>query len=155
MFAGAVEYEQKSKPERLELKIEVVDEFVRKHEYWEYSKQGKNYIAEITGLSQKYGFRRRFLDMVYREQEKHFLLKDFVPGHLYEVVSASCINRKEPYPRIQGIFVCVYIGEHEILLREVTESEVVDIFTNGTVSVPEILVEQFRIPYKMRNFTYI
>ena len=38
--------------------------------------------------------------------------------------------------------MCMYIGEHEILLREVTESEVVDMFTNGTVNVPEILVEQ-------------
>ena len=112
MFTGAVDYEQKSEPERLELKIEVVNEFVRKHEYWEYSKQGKNYIAEITGLSKKYGFRRRFLDTVYRGQEKHFLLKDFVPGHLYEVVSAYCVNRKESYPRIQGIFVCVCILEN-------------------------------------------
>jgi hypothetical protein len=88
VFTRAVEYVQKSEPERLELKIEVVSEFVRKHEYWEYSKQGKNYIAEITGLSKRYGFRRRFLDIVYRGREKHFLLKDFVPGHLYEVVSA-------------------------------------------------------------------
>ena len=142
MVTGAVEYEQKSEPERLELKIEVVNEFVRKHEHWEYSKQGKNYIAEITGLSQKYGFQRRFLDTVYRGREKHFLLKDFVPGHLYEVVSAYRVNRKKSYPRIQGIFVCVHIGEHKILLREVTESEVIDRFTNGTVSVPEILVEQ-------------
>lgn len=37
----------------------------------------------------------------------------------------------------------VYILENmRILLREVSESEVVDMFKNGTVNVPEILVEK-------------
>jgi hypothetical protein len=141
MVTRAVEYEQKSEPERLELKIEVFDEFVRKHEYWENSKQGKNYIAEIMGLSKRYGFKRRFLDLGLRGREKHFLLKDFVPGHLYEIVSTS-VSRGKSYPRIQSIFECVYIGDKEILLREVFESEVVEQFRNYDLNVPRILVEQ-------------
>ena len=143
MFTGAEEYEEKLTPERLELRMEVVGEFVKKHDYWEYSKQGKNYIAEITGLSKKYGFRRRFLDLNYRGREKHFLLQDFLPGHLYEIVSIYCVNRRRSHPIIKSIFECVSIEEDEILLREVFENEVLERFTDhDTMNVPRILVKQ-------------
>jgi hypothetical protein len=133
-----IEYEQL--PERQELRMEVVNEFVKRHEYWEYAAKGKNWIAEITGLSKIYGFKRRFLDLVLRGREKHFLLKDFVPGHLYEIVSTS-VSRGRSYPRIQSIFECVYIGDKEILLREVFESEVLEQFSDYSLSVPRILAE--------------
>ncbi len=142
MFTRAIEYEQKLQSERQELKMEVTGEFVKKHEFWDYSKRGKNWIAEVTGLSKRYGFQRRFLDLTYRGREKHFLLKDFVPGHLYEVVSVYCISKRKSHPQIQSIFECVSIGE-EVLLREIFESEVLERFTEqDTMDVPRILVKQ-------------
>lgn len=143
MFTRAIESKQKSTPERQELKMEVVGEFVKKHQYWEYSKQGKNYIAEVTGLSKRYRFKRRFLDLTYRGREKHFLLKDFAPGHLYEVVSIQCKGRKEVCTHIKSIFECVSIGEDEVLFREVFDSEVLERFSDhDAMIIPKILIQQ-------------
>lgn len=142
MMVAAVE-NQKCTLNRLELKMEVVGEFVKKHPYWEYSKGGKNYIAEIVGLSREYGYQRRFLNSQFLGQEKHFLLADFVPGHLYEVVSIYYISRNNPHPRIKNIFECVSIGDAEIVLKEVFDSEVVARFSGrDPLVVPRTLVKQ-------------
>ncbi|MBU7009182.1 MAG: hypothetical protein HXS46_00720 [Theionarchaea archaeon] len=143
MFTQAIESKQKSTPERQELKMEVVGEFVKKHQCWEYSKQGKNYIAEVTGLSKRYGFKRRFLDLIYRGREKHFLLKDFVPGHLYEIVSIQYKGRKEVCTHIKNIFECVSIGEDGVLFREIFDNEVLERFSeHDDMIIPKILVQQ-------------
>jgi len=93
-------------------------------------------------ISRRYGFKRRFLNLTYRGREKHFHLKDFVPGHLYEVVSVYCISKRKSHPRIQSIFECISIGE-EVLLREIFESEVLERFIEqDTMDVPRILVKQ-------------
>ena len=69
-------------------------------------------------------------------------MKDFVPGHLYEVVSVYCISKRKSHPQIQSIFECVSIGE-EVLLREIFESEVLERFTEkDTMDVPRTLVKQ-------------
>jgi len=43
-----------------EIRMEIHSQFVEQHEYWE-SRRGKNWIAKITGLDTKYGYKREFL----------------------------------------------------------------------------------------------
>jgi len=47
-----------------EIKMEISSCFVKKHEYWDSRRGGKNWIAKITGLDKKYGYKREFLQTV-------------------------------------------------------------------------------------------
>ncbi|MGD2250382.1 MAG: tyrosine-type recombinase/integrase [Candidatus Methanofastidiosia archaeon] len=61
-----------------EIRMEIHSCFVKKHECWE--KRGKNWIARITGLDKKYGYKREFLETVKVGTEKVFRLEDFHIG---------------------------------------------------------------------------
>ena len=43
-----------------EIRMEIQSCFVKKHECWE--NRGKNWIARITGLDKKYGYKREILE---------------------------------------------------------------------------------------------
>ena len=47
-----------------EIRMEIQSCFVKTHEYWEKRRGGKNWIAHITGLDKKYGYKREFLETV-------------------------------------------------------------------------------------------
>ena len=52
------------KEEITKIEMEVIGDFVRKHEYWVNHRRSKNYIARITGLDKKFGYKREFLGKV-------------------------------------------------------------------------------------------
>ncbi|MBU7027218.1 MAG: hypothetical protein HXS48_09765 [Theionarchaea archaeon] len=69
-----------------EIRMEIHSQFVEQHKYWE-SRRGKNWIAKITGLDTKYGYKREFLKSVKAGTKKVFHLEDFHIGEIYEIGS--------------------------------------------------------------------
>ena len=100
-----------------EIRMEINSCFVKKHECWE--RCGKNWIARITGLDKKYGYKREFLETTKVGTEKVFRLENFHIGDIYEITSikggvAKRINVKDA-------FECVEITETHVVLRYLTQ----------------------------------
>ena len=125
-----------------EIRMEIQSCFVKKHEYWEKRRGGKNWVAHITGLDTKYGYKREFLKKVHMGKEIVFRLADFHIGETYEVASmytagaGKCVH-------VRGIYECIEITEDQVILRCITQDEVIGRFgeSNGDV-VAESLVKQ-------------
>ena len=103
------------------IRMEIQSCFVKKHEYWE--RHGKNWIARITGLDNKYGYKREFLETTKVGTEKVFRLEDFHVSDIYEIASikrgvAKRINVKDA-------FECMEITETHVVLRYLTQEEVI------------------------------
>ncbi|MBU7047192.1 MAG: hypothetical protein HXS54_12235 [Theionarchaea archaeon] len=94
--------------------------FVRKHEYWK--NKGKNWIARITGLDERYGYKRDFLETTRLGREKVFLLEDFQIGDIYEVASLHTGS----YDGLKDTFVCIEITETHVILEYISPEEVLD-----------------------------
>jgi len=125
-----------------EIRMEIQSCFVKTHEYWEKRRGGKNWVARITGLDTKFGYRRQFLETVKVGKKKVFQLEDFHVGEIYEVASmytagvSKCVHVRDTYE-------CIEITEDQVVLSCVTQDEVIERFgeNNGDL-VAESLVEQ-------------
>lgn len=125
-----------------ELRMEIHSWFVKKHEYWIKRKRGKNWIARITGLDERYGFKREFLEPVRMGKEKVFRLEDFHIGAVYEVASVYCPGKSE-HISIRDTYECTEITETHVVLQCVTQDEVIRKFSKGNKStVAKNLVQQ-------------
>jgi len=122
--------------------MEIQSCFVKTHEYWQKRRGGKNWIAHITGLDKKYGYKREFLETVKVGREKVFQLEDFHVGEIYEVASmytagiSKCVH-------LRGAYECVEIIEDQVVMSCCTQDEVIEKFgeNNGDL-VAESLVQQ-------------
>lgn len=123
-----------------EIKMEINSCFVRKHEYWE-RRHGKNWIARITGLDKKYGYRREFLQTVTIGTEKVFRLEDFHIGEIYEIASISAGGNG--HVKIKDAFECMEITETHVILKYLTQDEVIEILGEENKDViAQSLVQQ-------------
>ena len=96
-----------------EIRMEITSCFVRKHEYWE--NRGKNWIAKITGLDERYGYKREFLETTRIGREKVFLLEDFCVGEIYEIASIHTTGGTT-HVSLKDTFVCTEITETHVIL---------------------------------------
>ncbi len=104
-----------------EIIMEITSQFVRKHEYWE--NRGKNWIARITGLDEKYGYKREFLQTTKIGKEKVFLLEDFHVGEIYEVASLHS-GGGTTHVGLRDTFVCTEITETHVVLECISQEGV-------------------------------
>jgi len=125
-----------------EIRMEIQSCFVKTHEYWEKRRGGKNWIAHITGLDKKYGYKREFLETVKVGKKKVFQLEDFHVGEIYEVASMYTAGVSK-YVRVRDTYECVEITEDQVVLSCVTQDEVIERFgeNNGDL-VAKSLVQQ-------------
>ena len=110
-----------------EIRMEIASCFVRKHEYWE--NRGKNWIAKITGLDERYGYKREFLDTTRIGREKVFLLEDFRVGEIYEVASLYTTGGTT-HVGLRDTFVCTEITETHVVLECIPKEEVLERCSN-------------------------
>jgi hypothetical protein len=103
--------------------MEIDSCFVRRHGYWENGR-GKNWIARITGLDKKYGYKREFLEPVKIGTGTVFRLEDFHIGEIYEIASISTGGIR--HIKLKDAFECTEITETHIVLRYLTEEEVIE-----------------------------
>jgi len=104
-----------------EIRMEIHSCFVKTHEYWE--KNGKNWIARITGLDEQHGYRREFLETVQLGREKVFLLEDFHIGEIYEVASNSRTGGVT-HIGLKDTFLCMGITKIHVVLELLLQEEV-------------------------------
>ena len=124
-----------------EIRMEIHSQFVEQHEYWE-SRRGKNWIAKITGLDTKYGYKREFLRSVKVGTKKVFHLEDFHIGGIYEVGSIYTGGGLKRI-NVKDTFECVEITETHVVLRCVSQDEVIKkLGEENTDIVAENLVRQ-------------
>jgi len=103
--------------------MEIHSQFVEQHEYWERGR-GKNWIAKITGLDTKYGYKREFLKSVKVGTKKVFHLEDFHIGKIYEIGSVYTGGGLKRI-NVKDTFECVEITETHVVLRYVSQDEVI------------------------------
>lgn len=120
-----------------EIRMEIQSCFVRTHEYWE--RNGKNWIARITGLDEKYGYRREFLESVQLGREKVFLLEDFHIGEIYEIASISRTGR---HIGVKDMFLCTGIDETCVVLELISQEDILEKMCNRKENVAVQLVHQ-------------
>jgi hypothetical protein len=106
-----------------EIRMGINSCFVKRHEYWENGR-GKNWIARITGLDKKYGYKREFLEPVRIGTETVFRLEDFHIGEIYEIASISAGGVR--HIKLKDAFECTEITETYIVLRYLTQEEVIE-----------------------------
>jgi len=121
----------------MEIRMEICSCFVRKHEYWK--NRGKNWIARITGLDEKYGYRREFLETTRIGREKVFFLKDFSTGEIYEIASIHK-NSSSSLKGVKDTFVCTEISKTHIVLEFLPKEYVLERFSSQ-VNVTASLVQ--------------
>ena len=121
----------------IEIGMEICSCFVRKHKYWK--NRGKNWIARITGLDEKYGYRREFLETTRLGREKVFFLKDFCIGEIYEI--ASIQKNGSTLKGMKDTFVCTEIPKTHVILEFLPKEEVLERF-NSHENVAVNLVQQ-------------
>ena len=124
-----------------EIRMEITSCFVKKHEYWESRRGGKNWIARITGLDKKYGYKREFLRTVSVGREKVFHLEDFHLGEIYEVASMYTAGGGR-HINVRGTYECEEITEDHVLLRCCTQDEVIAGLSESRNYVAESLARQ-------------
>ncbi len=122
-----------------EIVMEITSQFVRKHEYWE--NRGKNWIARITGLDERYGYKREFLETTKIGKEKVFLLEDFRVGEIYEVASISSTGGST-HVGLRDTFICAEITETHVVLECISREEVLRRSSNQENVVAVNLVQQ-------------
>ena len=108
-----------------EIRMEINSCFVKKHEHWEKHRRGKNWIAQITGLDKRYGYKRKFLKMVWMGREKVFQLEDFLVGNIYEVASVYYTGGGKEHMNVRATFECTEITDTHVVLQYVPGDEVV------------------------------
>ncbi|MBU7027491.1 MAG: hypothetical protein HXS48_11195 [Theionarchaea archaeon] len=122
-----------------EIRMEITSCFVRKHEYW--VKRGKNWIARITGLDTRYGYKREFLETTRIGREKVFLLEDFHVGEIYEI--ASIYTSSGTIKGLKDTFVCTEITQTHVVLECIPQEEVLKRYTDQKENVAaQNLVQQ-------------
>ena len=90
---------------------------------WALGEPWKNWIARITGLDKKYGYKREFLESTKVGTEKVFHLEDFRIGEIYEITSIKGgVSRRI---KIKDAFECVEITETYVALRYLSQEEVI------------------------------
>jgi len=122
-----------------EIKMEIQSCFVKTHEYWE--RNGKNWIARITGLDEKFGYRREFLETVPLGREKVFLLEDFHIGEIYEIASISRTGGVI-HNGLRDTFLCTEINEICVVLEIISQEDVLEKMYNRKENVAIHLVHQ-------------
>jgi len=120
-----------------EIRMEIRSCFVRTHEHWE--RNGKNWIARITGLDEKYGYRREFLEPVQLGREKVFLLKDFHISEIYEIAS---ISRTGGHIGVKETYLCTEINETCVVLEIISQEDILEKMCNRKEDVAVHLVHQ-------------
>ena len=120
-----------------EIRMEIHSCFVRIHEYWE--RNGKNWIARITALDERYGYRREFLEPVQLGREKVFLLEDFHIGEIYEIASISRTGR---HIGVKDMFLCTGIDETCVVLELILQEDILEKMCNRKEDVAVHLVHQ-------------
>ena len=124
-----------------EIRMEITSCFVRKHEYWEKRRRGKNWIARITGLDTRYGYKREFLETTRIGREKVFLLEDFHVGDIYEIASIYTVGGTTK--GLKDTFVCTEITQTQVVLECIPQKEVLKRYTNQEENVAaQNLVQQ-------------
>ncbi len=109
----------------------------------------KNWVAHITGLDPKYGYKRKFLKPIRMGRETVFRLEDFRIGEIYEVASthtagaSKCVYVKGTYEREE-------ITEDQVILRCVTQDEVIERLgeSNGDLVAENLVKQLLRIVTK-------
>jgi len=123
-----------------EIRMEITSCFVRKHEYWE--NRGKNWIAKITGLDERYGYKREFLDTTRIGREKVFLLEDFCVGEIYEIASLYTTGGNT-HVGLKDSFVCTEITDMHVVLECIPQEEVLERYSNQEENTAAVsLVQQ-------------
>ncbi|MBU7043182.1 MAG: hypothetical protein HXS47_06280 [Theionarchaea archaeon] len=120
-----------------EIRMEIHSCFVRTHEYWK--RNGKNWIARITGLDEKYGYKREFLKTAQLGREKVFLLEDFHIGEIYEIAS---ISRTGGHIGVKDMFLCAGIDETCVVLELILQEDILEKMCNRGENVALQLVHQ-------------
>ncbi len=123
-----------------EIRMEISSCFVKKHEHWEKGRYGKNWIARITGLDKKYGYKREFLETTKVGKEKVFHLEDFHTGEIYEIASVSGGGIKRI--NLKDAFECTEITETHVVLRYLEQEEVIEKVSEERNDRAENLVHQ-------------
>jgi hypothetical protein len=122
-----------------EIRMEIHSCFVKKHEYWK--NRGKNWIARITGLDEKYGYKREFLETTRIGREKVFLLEDFRVGDTYEIASLYTAGGTT-HVGLKDTFVCTEISETQVVLECISHEDVLERGTNQENTIAAHLVQQ-------------
>jgi hypothetical protein len=104
-----------------EIRMKIYSCFVKKYEYW--NRRGKNWIARITGLDERYGCKREFLQTTRLGREKIFLLEDFRFGEIYEIASLFFAGGTS-HVGVKDTFVCTKITETHVVLELILQEEV-------------------------------
>lgn len=99
--------------------------YVEKPQEWVQHRRSKNYIAKITGFSKKYGLERQFLQRQRVGKESYFSIEDFEKGELYEIKCIYYTGSWKPCPRLEGFFECIEKGNKAIILKEISEEELI------------------------------
>jgi hypothetical protein len=122
-----------------EIRMEIRSCFVRTHEHWE--RNGKNWIACITGLDKRYGYRREFLEPVQLGRDKVFLLEDFHIGEIYEIASISRVGGVT-YVGLRDTYLCTGINEICVVLEIISQEDILKKKCNRGENVAVHLVHQ-------------
>ena len=128
-----------------EINMEVYSCFVKKHEYWK--NRGKNWIARITGLDERYGYKREFLETTSIGKEKVFLLEDFCIGGVYEVASLYRTGGKT-HVGLRDTFVCTQISDTHVVLECISQEEVLERCSNQTTTAVNLVQQLLKIVNK-------
>jgi len=133
-----------------EIRMEINSCFVRKHEYWE--SRGKNWIAKITGLDERYGYKREFLDTTRIGREKVFLLEDFRVGEIYEVASLYTAGGSA-HVGLRDTLVCTKITKTHVVLECISKEEVLEGFSDQeeNTAAANLVQQLLKIVTKMRQ----
>ncbi len=123
-----------------EIRMKTNSCFVKTYEYWEKRRGGKNWIAHITGLDTKYGYKREFLETTKVGKEKVFHLEDFHTGEIYEIA----FIKRDVTKRInlKDAFECTEITETHVVLRYLEQEEVIEKASEERNDRAENLVQQ-------------
>ena len=122
--------------------MEIQSCFVRKHEYW--VTKGKNWIARIKGLDERYGYKRDFLETTRIGREKVFLLEDFHVNDIYEVASLHTSTHNG----LKDTFVCTEITETHVILEYISPEEVLDRIHNEEGVAVNLVQQLLRVVTK-------
>ena len=122
-----------------EIRMDIHSGFVKTHEYWE--RNGRNWIARITGLDEKYGYKREFLEPVQLGREKIFLLEDFHIGEIYEIASIFRTGGVT-HIGVKDTYLCTKIDEICVMLELILQEDVLEKMCNRGEDVAVQLVHQ-------------
>jgi len=98
---------------------------------WEFHTRGKNYVSEISGLSVKYKFKQKFLQIIWFDQKPFIRVNDLTVGNIYRF----CVRYYTPAGNVQvqqgdGYYVLQDLNDRGGIFRKISESQVRKLVTS-------------------------